>query len=175
MKRMEKPKQGQSFMIHGNKITPLWPLHCFCSLWKNIKSLHCCGYNILGMTTELYMKTEMMTIGNNLRDFLQLAYFFGKSLKTSNQAFGKNLSTPSWFYKFFKNTCRKSAFILIFLPAWWEKIVIYKEKHHGKCNIILYTLPELFCYVNRDMYINKEWDATVSNNTCIKSTFTILY
>ena len=48
---------------------------------------------------------------------------------------------------------------------------IYKEKHHGKCNIILYTLSELFCYVNRDMYLNKEWAATVSNNTCIKSTF----
>ena len=52
-----------------------------------------------------------------------------------------------------------------------KKIVIYKEKHHGKCNIILYTLPELFCYVNRDMYLNKEWAATVSNSTGIKSTF----
>ena len=99
--------------------------------------------------------------------------FFRKS-KLSKQAFGNNVSTPSWLYQFFKNTCGKSVFLLIFCLLEEKKLLYINKNITISVMIILYNLPEFFCYVNRDMYLNKEWDATLSNNTCIKSTFTIL-
>ena len=62
-------------------------------------------------------KNKQKTKNIKRRFFTNSRIFLENRSKLSNQAFGKNISTPSWFYKFFKNTCGKSAFLLIFLPA----------------------------------------------------------
>ena len=81
------------------------------------------------------------------RFFTNSRIFLEYCSKLSNQAFGKNVSTPSWLYKFFKNTCGKSAFLLTFCLLDHDKKKLLYIKKNITVSVISYYILYQNCFV----------------------------
>ena len=94
-----------------------------CRKRSQLAFVNCHKYAQVTMSSTRYKMVWLV----KRRFFTNSRIFLENRSKLSTQAFGKNTSTPSLFYKFFKNTCGKSAFLFIFFACLMRKNCYIKK------------------------------------------------